>query len=444
MERSSRTLEAQFLQDRRGSVAPIFAAFLVPAVMVIGLAVDYGRATNAQIALQRATDAAALAAAVAKSDPQAAAIASFTANTSENELVAGARPVVKVSSDGVQVSSAVDYQTTFASVFAETIPVTASASAKAATTAAPSVPVCLLALSKSPEAMKFWGTSDLIAPNCAAYSNSTAGNGLVTGGSGKATAALFKVAGGYSGTGFSPAPIGNAPALPDPYAGKFTEAWLSANGIQVPTTCYATKTTTVRRDTTFTSGGTNKAIRFCGGLQVSANASAIFQPGVYIIDGTFDVQSGGWLIARKDVTIILGGNSGNYGVLTVQGGGYIELSAPTSGPLAGMAIIQPTVQGYANQAQPLVTHTIIGGGRKDIVGMIYLPQAKLRVTGNGGINDGLPQYFPSSHFGVVADFVELEGNGALYLRARSDHVTAQMPPMVTTTDETTSGARLTQ
>jgi Flp pilus assembly protein TadG len=440
MKRSDRTLETHFLQDRRGSVSLFFAALLLPIVMVIGLALDYGRATNTQVALQRATDAAALAAAVAKSDPQAAAIASFAANTSENELVAGARPVVKVSSDGVQVSSAVDYQTTFASVFAETIPVTASASAKAATTAAAGVPVCLLALAPWPEAMKFWGTADLIAPNCAAYSNSTASNGMVTGGSAKATAALFKVAGGYTGTGFSPLPAVNAPVRPDPYAGKYTHDWLGANGVQLATSCYSTTNVRVRKDTVFDAGGPTKMMQFCGGMQVMANTTAYFKPGIYVFDGGFDIFSGGFVNAPEGVTFILGsgGTAGQkYGVLTVQGGGNLQLKAPTSGPLAGMAVVQTHVYGYAQQSTPLLTHTITGGGLMEIVGQIYAPQAKVRVTGNGKINDTSP------YFAIIADFVELEGNGLLYLKASSDNLVAGMPAFDGIA-QTSGSARLTQ
>ena len=51
----------RFLRDRRASVAPAFAAAVIPIFGLIGAAVDYSRAGNAQSALQAAADSTALA-----------------------------------------------------------------------------------------------------------------------------------------------------------------------------------------------------------------------------------------------------------------------------------------------------------------------------------------------------------------------------------------------
>jgi Flp pilus assembly protein TadG len=60
----------QFLRDRRGSIAPIFAVVLIPMLIAIGAAVDYSRAFRQRVVVQDALDAAALAAAkkIGKSD----------------------------------------------------------------------------------------------------------------------------------------------------------------------------------------------------------------------------------------------------------------------------------------------------------------------------------------------------------------------------------------
>lgn len=50
-----------FLRDRRGSIAPTFALLTFPIVGLVGAAVDYSRANNAQTSLQAAVDATALA-----------------------------------------------------------------------------------------------------------------------------------------------------------------------------------------------------------------------------------------------------------------------------------------------------------------------------------------------------------------------------------------------
>ena len=50
----------QFLQDRRGNVAPIFAIALIPIVGGVGAAVDYSRAASSRTDMQAALDATAL------------------------------------------------------------------------------------------------------------------------------------------------------------------------------------------------------------------------------------------------------------------------------------------------------------------------------------------------------------------------------------------------
>jgi Flp pilus assembly protein TadG len=52
-----------FCSDRAGSFAPTFALLLVPVVGLIGAALDYSRAANERVMLQRALDTALLAAA---------------------------------------------------------------------------------------------------------------------------------------------------------------------------------------------------------------------------------------------------------------------------------------------------------------------------------------------------------------------------------------------
>ena len=51
----------RFLKDRRGNIAPMFALSLIPAVGMIGAAVDYTRANNIRSAMQSALDSTTLA-----------------------------------------------------------------------------------------------------------------------------------------------------------------------------------------------------------------------------------------------------------------------------------------------------------------------------------------------------------------------------------------------
>ncbi len=51
---------SQFRNNRRGNVAIVFSLAMIPAVFLVGISVDYGRALNAKAKLQGAVDAAAL------------------------------------------------------------------------------------------------------------------------------------------------------------------------------------------------------------------------------------------------------------------------------------------------------------------------------------------------------------------------------------------------
>ena len=50
-----------FIQDRRGAVAPMFALAIIPVIGLVGMAVDYSRANSIKAALQASLDATALA-----------------------------------------------------------------------------------------------------------------------------------------------------------------------------------------------------------------------------------------------------------------------------------------------------------------------------------------------------------------------------------------------
>lgn len=68
--RPERGVFRQFLADSRGSIALLFAVLLVPALVMVGLALDTSRAMNAAETAQNAVDAAALAAARIMSDQE--------------------------------------------------------------------------------------------------------------------------------------------------------------------------------------------------------------------------------------------------------------------------------------------------------------------------------------------------------------------------------------
>ncbi|MGI9383574.1 MAG: pilus assembly protein TadG-related protein, partial [Methyloligellaceae bacterium] len=108
----SRRLLATFSDDRRGSVAILFGFLVIPLMLAIGVAVDYGRGLNMKTRLGHATDAAALAvgswADLSDDEVQEKVEAFFAANYPPEELgtvvqinVASTAATVTISASGV-------------------------------------------------------------------------------------------------------------------------------------------------------------------------------------------------------------------------------------------------------------------------------------------------------------------------------------------------------
>ena len=110
------------LKDRSGGVALMFAVSAIPVIGVIGIAIDFGLATQAKTQLNLATDAAALAAAKGAADAFTAGqkdyiAAGQNAGTEWFKSQVGTAlgttlqdPIVKVTQSGAVFSSQVSYQ----------------------------------------------------------------------------------------------------------------------------------------------------------------------------------------------------------------------------------------------------------------------------------------------------------------------------------------------
>ncbi len=107
----------KFLTDKRGTVAMLFAAMLVPIVAFAGAAVDYARTLKIRTVMQAAADAASMAAATASAPTtqHRVLIAQqvFAANAKLSQFGLDATPSVTVTPGNVQVSANVSVPTVF-------------------------------------------------------------------------------------------------------------------------------------------------------------------------------------------------------------------------------------------------------------------------------------------------------------------------------------------
>jgi len=147
--------------------------------------------------------------------------------------------------------------------------------------------------------------------------------------------------------------------IDDPYASVV---------IQTPPACTGQSGTVGNFATAnFTAG------HFCNGLVFGQGAIANFAAGAYYIDSKFTMGNNVKINATAGVTLII---NGNYSV-TFANGAIVNLTAPTTGPYAGMAIM-----GLRN-ATPTVVQTFRNGTTIDIQGVVYFPNQIINFENNG-------------------------------------------------------------
>ena len=116
---------------------------------------------------------------------------------------------------------------------------------------------------------------------------------------------------------------------------------------------------------------------YCGGLTIGSGGTVNLSPGVYIIDGGSFSPGGGTTVTGTGVTIVLTGSGSNFATVSIGNGSTITLSAPTTGPTAGLVF-------FADPAAPVNTYTssIQGGSVVNLTGALYFPTQTLDY-GNG-------------------------------------------------------------
>lgn len=143
---------------------------------------------------------------------------------------------------------------------------------------------------------------------------------------------------------------------------------------------------------------------YCGGMDIKGTAN--LAPGTYILAGGGLSANAQAVINGTGVTIYNTSSTGwgcpggarDADDISINGGATLNISAPTSGVLAGMAFFQDRT----------ITSTSIqkfnGGANMIIDGAIYFPKSPMQFAGNSS-NSGYTY--------LVADTVEFTGNSTL-------------------------------
>jgi hypothetical protein len=221
-----------------------------------------------------------------------------------------------------------------------------------------------------------------IAGNVVVDSNST--SALTEKGNASITAASIQVVGGDQKTSnatWSPTPVTGAGSVPDPLA-----------GLAAPTGGVAQGSVNLTRGSLTINPGIYTQINVSGKAQLTLN------PGVYILAGGGLTVSGNASISGTGVTLYntesaFPNPGGTYGGITLSGNGTFNLTAPTSGPYAGILLFQARTNTRAI--------ALSGNAAEALSGTIYAPAALLFLSGNASLAGS-----------VVVNELSLAGNAA--------------------------------
>lgn len=407
---------AAFGRDRAGNIAVLFAIGAPVAMTGVAAGVDYTRYVGAKTSIRSIADGAALAGvqALRLANTSAAAVeqvvtAYVGAHTQQGAPAIAATTSVTGNLVSVQLDQTVP---TLVGRLAGAATVRLAAISKARLSGG-SLPNCLIALDPSASAAASFDKATLTATGCQIFSGSVASDGLSVANGATVNAGLVCVRGGVKndGTGaINPAARIDCPAIADPLAGRPQPAVGSCtfNNLKI------------------TSGSqTLSPGVYCGGLEIGGNANVNLSAGTYVISGNHLRVKAGGSLSGTDVTIFL---TGAGAVLEIENKSAIGLTAPASGVMAGMLIME-------DRASPAgQVHKFESRSAPQMLGVIYLPQGVFQVgVKGGGGGSGTSVGASSAWTAVVARRIAVSDQQTLTLNTNYSATPVQPPAGVAPT-----------
>lgn len=352
-------------------------ASTVVVLTFVGLAIDTGHLQLVKVRAQTAADAAAMG-----------AVQELKANASADEVAAAradaARNGFTHGQEGVTVSVANPPATGYYTGDPTAVEVTIrravhtffmslagfhtmDVSARSVARRGPGT-TCMRILDPAASSAVSASGGVIVQVNCGVGINSSSNTALSVSGGSRLTATAIDVTGNYTisgGSYVSPSPAIHVPAETDPLAHV---AAPSVGGCT--TTNYSISSGAVA---TISEGV------YCGGISISGGARLTLNAGTYILKGGGISVSGGGILTGSGVTFYnTFGGGYSYGAVSFSGGTTITLSAPTTGPLAGILFFQDRnlTSGAAS--------SFSGGASSRLNGALYFPKTALSYSGGTG------------------------------------------------------------
>ena len=394
-----------FCRDSRANLSVSLAVAIFPLMGIVGASVDYANALKAKSFLQGVADQSALSSArQLRLGNSTQDMVQQSAQYAANLALAGKPWSSTVSASVPSDLSAVTVNivATVPSYLSQLLNLpqsTVNVTSRARVLGVPAL--CLLAL--DPNATKGISVSlksNVSAPGCSVYSNSRQTSSITVTDSSVVSAAMGCSAGGVVGTAANivPMPLTDCPVISDPLAGRAPPA--------VSSTCDYTNKVILLQTVTINPGV------YCGGLQIDLLANVTMNPGVYVIKGgSFNVIAA--QVKGAGVTIYLTGANTNLDLVL---GSTIDLTAPASGPTAGILIWED-----AATTTPNINHYIYSTHAHNLLGTIYFPNGNLTIGSPNAVAD------QSAYTIIVAKSLSMVASPNLTLNANYNATNVPVP-----------------
>jgi Putative Flp pilus-assembly TadE/G-like len=375
--------------DSSGAVTVTLALTFTALVGFAALGTEVAEWYSIRRTMQGAADSAAFSAALAKFNGASTAYTSeATSVTATYGFVDGSDGVIvtvnsppasgshTADSHAVEVIIARPQPLQLARIFLSAAP---TLQTRAVATLNPTGSACIMALDRGNVTdLTDSGNTTLNLPGCNVYINSPSTSALTLSGQATINANAAYIAGNYTTSGqaslnTTSGTFTGVAAANDPYA-----------DVSIPSYSGCDQTNyslSGNRSASFAPSSSGVMV-FCNGLSISGNSSVTLAAGTYIVDrGSFSISGNSSISGTAGVTIILTSSTGsNYATASISGGSNVNLTAPTSGPLAGMAVYQD------RNAPSSGSDSFSGGTNQNITGAVYFPNQS--VTFSGGTTTG--------------------------------------------------------
>lgn len=355
-DRALRRLLKSFFSDRSGSYATIGAVVALPLILGASVAIEYADASRLHSELQQVLDASVLAGAREKTAQVEAANNMFDSYFSGSRANGAAINASFTLGDGVldgQATRPMELTLGFNLLTKDkTIGVRSQARF-----VDPENPPCITILSDTNDALRVNSGAKIVAPGCEIHVHSRKNTAVFVGaGSSLDVSKLCVRSTNTNIHGKVSKEEKNCSVEPDPYAGRIAEP-------TVPGSCATSGPKDGNKHTL--KPGLHCNVNFNGSPTIT------FEPGLHVIRGNMNINSGATVIANGVTFYFPDTNS------RIQANGSLRLtaSAPTSGSYKGILMFEKTSDSQNNASKSPFTFN--GSLGEQLTGVLYLPNRNI-------------------------------------------------------------------